>query len=78
MTNGNLVFGPATDLKSRQGGNWDRREFVKSLGALAGSAGLLGYDIKPAAAEPPPTMAIAPAPRPPASACHDPSVRRRS
>ncbi len=32
---------------------WDRREFVKTLGALAGSGGLLGYDIKPAAAEPP-------------------------
>jgi NitT/TauT family transport system substrate-binding protein len=38
---------------------WDRREFVKGLAALAGSAGLLGYDMKPAAAEPPPeTMKI--------------------
>jgi len=33
---------------------WDRREFVKSLAALAGSTGLLGYDLRPAAAEPPP------------------------
>lgn len=33
---------------------WDRREFVKGLSALAGSAGLLGYDLTPAAAEPPP------------------------
>ena len=33
---------------------WDRREFVRGMAALAGSAGLLGYDMKPAAAEPPP------------------------
>jgi NitT/TauT family transport system substrate-binding protein len=33
---------------------WDRREFVKGLTALAGSAGLFGYQLEPAAAEPPP------------------------
>src|SRR6267143_990781 len=33
---------------------WNRREFVRGIAALAGSAGLLGYDMKPAAAEPPP------------------------
>lgn len=33
---------------------WDRRTCVKSLAALAGSAALLGYDIKLATAEPPP------------------------
>ena len=32
----------------------DRREFVKSLSALAGSATLLGYDMRLAGAEPPP------------------------
>jgi len=31
-----------------------RREFVKGLGALAGSAALLGYELRPANAEPPP------------------------
>jgi NitT/TauT family transport system substrate-binding protein len=31
-----------------------RREFVKSLTAVAGAAGLLGYDLRLAAAEPPP------------------------
>ena len=31
-----------------------RREFVKGLSALVGSAGLLAYDMRPAAAEPPP------------------------
>ena len=31
-----------------------RRTFVKNLVALAGSAALLGYDIRRAAAEPPP------------------------
>ena len=39
----------SSDLKP-----WDRREFVKGIAALAGSAGLLGYDMRPAAAEPPP------------------------
>jgi len=34
--------------------SWCRRDFVKGLGALAGSAGLLGFDPRPAAAEPPP------------------------
>lgn len=34
--------------------HWDRREFVKGLTALAGSAGLFGYHLEPAAAEPPP------------------------
>jgi NitT/TauT family transport system substrate-binding protein len=33
---------------------WGRREFVKGLSALAGSAGLLGFDPRLAAAEPPP------------------------
>ena len=31
-----------------------RRNFVKGLGALAGSASLLGYDLRPANADPPP------------------------
>jgi NitT/TauT family transport system substrate-binding protein len=35
-------------------GRWGRREFVKALGALTGSAGLLSFDLRPAAAEPPP------------------------
>src|SRR5262245_64118571 len=34
--------------------NRRRREFMKGLGALAGSAGLLGYDLRLANAEPPP------------------------
>src|SRR5262249_36266984 len=34
--------------------NRRRREFMKGLGALAGSAGLLGYDLRLAKAEPPP------------------------
>src|SRR6476620_2123875 len=35
-----------------------RRTFVKSLAALAGSAALLGYDIRRAASEPPETTTI--------------------
>src|SRR5438309_1368009 len=33
-----------------------RREFVKGLGALAGSAALLGYDLSLANADPPPEV----------------------
>src|SRR5262245_57658230 len=33
---------------------WERREFVKGLAALAGAAGLSVYDLRTAAAEPPP------------------------
>jgi hypothetical protein len=33
---------------------WNRRTFVKGLGALAGSAAYLGYDVDEAAAEPTP------------------------
>jgi len=44
-------------VPSHAGGHalkWDRRSFVKRLTALGGSAALLGYDLRPAAAEPPP------------------------
>src|SRR5215510_95097 len=36
--------------------NHPRREFVKGFGALAGSAALLGYDLRRAHAEPPPEI----------------------
>ena len=54
MKNGRLAVDYVTDLEARRGGNWDRREFVKGLAALTGSAGLLGYNPRQAAAEPPP------------------------
>lgn len=54
MTNDKLKVAPGSELEIRSGGNWARREFVKGVAALAGSAGLFGYDMKPAAAEPPP------------------------
>src|SRR6266850_2194854 len=56
MTNDKLKVAHGSELGIRQRGNWDRREFVKGMAALAGSAGLLGYDMKPAAAEPPPEI----------------------
>ncbi len=56
MTNEKLEVSRGSDLVSGRDGNWDRREFVKCVVALAGSAGLLGYDMKPAAAEPPPEV----------------------
>src|SRR6267142_916544 len=54
MAKNKLAVDHDTVLETRRGGNWDRREFVKSLAALAGSAGMLGYDMKPGAAESPP------------------------
>jgi NitT/TauT family transport system substrate-binding protein len=53
MTNDKFAADHLTDLAIRRAGNWDRREFVKGVAALAGSAGLLGYDPGLAAAEPP-------------------------
>ena len=53
MINNKLTVDHDTDLETRHGGMWDRRAFVKGVSALVGSAGLLGYDMKPAAAGPP-------------------------
>lgn len=54
MTNDKLEGAHGADLEVRRGGNLGRREFVKGMAALAGSAGLFGYDTKSACAEPPP------------------------
>lgn len=54
MTRDKLEVARGSDLEIRRGGVWERREFVKGLAALAGSAGLLGYGVKPAVAESPP------------------------
>ena len=47
MANDKLAVDPVTDLKVPHNGIWGRREFVKGVAALAGSAALLGYDLKP-------------------------------
>lgn len=44
-----LIASPA-----RRGGHWCRREFVKGMGALAGSTALYGVDLQSAMADPPP------------------------
>ena len=49
-----FVSDRSATLEARGAKTWDRREFVKGVAALAGSAGLLGYDPGLAAAEPPP------------------------
>jgi NitT/TauT family transport system substrate-binding protein len=41
-------------MEKRRLARWDRRQFIKGVSALAGTSGLLGYDIRPSAAEPPP------------------------
>ena len=56
MANDKLAVDHDTDLESQPGGIWDRREFVKGVAALVGSAGLYGYDVLPASAEPPPEI----------------------
>jgi NitT/TauT family transport system substrate-binding protein len=54
MTDAEPAVDPVTDYELRRPEHWGRRDFVKGLGALAGSAGLLGFNPRPAAAEPPP------------------------
>jgi NitT/TauT family transport system substrate-binding protein len=54
MSNDKLEGAHGSELGIRRGGHWNRREFVKSVASLVGSAGLLGYDVDPASAEPPP------------------------
>src|SRR6185436_10771048 len=56
MNTDRLAVDYDTELESPCSGNWDRREFVKGVAALAGSAGLLGYDPSPAVADPPPEV----------------------
>jgi len=56
MANDKLEVIHSSDLEIRRRGDWDRREFVKGMAALAGSAALLGYDMKPASAEAPPEV----------------------
>jgi len=53
MTNGNRLDPLCTDREPGRLEHWDRRDFMKGLGALAGSAGLLGFTPL-AEAEPPP------------------------
>lgn len=56
MTNDKFEVAHGSNLEIRSGAVWDRREFVKGVAALAGSAGLLAYDMKPSFAEPPPEI----------------------
>jgi NitT/TauT family transport system substrate-binding protein len=49
-----LLSGRNVTVENTDHKAWDRREFVKGVAALAGTAGLLGYDIGQAFAEPPP------------------------
>src|SRR5262249_40217566 len=57
-------MGSGSHLVHRNGGSqalltphhWGRRDFMKGMAALAGTAGLCAYDMRSAAAEPPPEI----------------------
>ena len=49
-------IGLSFDERIQRARHWERRDFLKGIAAVAGSAGLLGYDLRPAAAEPPPEI----------------------
>jgi hypothetical protein len=49
-----LIGAPGIGMQTETPSRWRRRDVVKGLGALAGSAVLLGYDFRFANAEPPP------------------------
>lgn len=48
------AIGLSFDERIQRASHWERRDFLKGIAAVTGSAGLLGYDLRPAAAEPPP------------------------
>jgi hypothetical protein len=52
MGSGNHLFDPNSGIQAPR--HWVRRDFVKGVAALAGAAGLSAYDMRSAAAEPPP------------------------
>ena len=51
---GSFLADRSVTVETRDAKPWDRREFVKGLAAVAGSAGLFGLYAESAAAEPPP------------------------
>ena len=55
-SNGPPPIDPSFDEQIQRASRWERRDFLKGIAAVAGSAGLLGYDLRPAAAEPPPEI----------------------
>jgi NitT/TauT family transport system substrate-binding protein len=56
MGSGNRLFDQNNGIQAQTRRHWKRRDFVKGVAALAGAAGLSAYDIRPAAAEPPPEV----------------------
>ena len=54
MSSGNRLFDPNSGMHAQAPHHWNRRDFVKGVAALAGTAGISVYDMKTAAAEPSP------------------------
>jgi NitT/TauT family transport system substrate-binding protein len=51
MGSGNRLFDPNSGMQAQTPRNWERRDFVKGVAALAGASGLSAYDMRSAAAE---------------------------
>ena len=56
MNSGNHLVDPNGSIHAQTPHHCGRRDFVKSVAALAGAAGLSAYDMRLAAAEPPPEV----------------------
>jgi NitT/TauT family transport system substrate-binding protein len=54
MGSGSGLFDPNIGRQVQTPHHWGRREFVKRVAALGAAAGVCGYDMRSAAAEPPP------------------------
>ena len=54
MGSGKHLADPRNGMQAHTDHQWGRRHFVKGVAALAGAAGLSAYDMRSAAAEPPP------------------------
>src|SRR5262245_55547779 len=56
MGSGNRLVDPNSGMQVHAHYHWERRDFVKGVAALPAAAGLSAYDMRSAAAEPPPEI----------------------
>src|SRR5262245_36803585 len=56
MSSGNHLVHSSHSIQAEPPRHWERRDFVKGVTALTGAAALSAYDMRWAAAEPPPEI----------------------